>query len=352
MSHDTRTTIKLMTSSATAPDGYTSFDVDDVLARVRADENVWIHVDSLHDTAAVTRILEHFGLPAALAQQIDSSVPLESETRSDRYVFKKFRFLAPASGENADVPKRKGSRVLIREARVDALREAGGVAILGEKFLLSFDDRRASQLFDAARVEIRSRNEIHRGIDYVFYRLLKILVVDNYAALFRQFADRIQDTEDILLEGTAEPQVYQEAVRLRRELNPFGMSLLYAHEFARLLVREKPAVLSEASLIFFSENLVADAAALEEEYSLLRGRTSELMQMHRDNANTQLNNIMRTLTVISTVFLPLSFITSFYGMNFPNMPALKWNGSFPIMLGVMAAMSWGILYYARKHRWL
>ena len=74
--------------------------------------------------------------------------------------------------------------------------------------------------------------------------------------------------------------------------------------------------------------------------------------MHRDNANTQLNNIMRTLTVISTVFLPLSFITSFYGMNFPNMPAVKWNGSFPIMLGAMAAMSWGILYYARKHRWL
>src|SRR6187200_2292534 len=128
MSHDTRTTIKLMTSSATAPDGDTSFAGDDVLARVRADENVWIHVDSLHDTAAVTRILEHFGLPAALAQQIDSSVPLESETRSDRYVFKKFRFLAPASGENADVPKRKGSRVFIREARVDALREAGGVA--------------------------------------------------------------------------------------------------------------------------------------------------------------------------------------------------------------------------------
>jgi magnesium transporter len=130
------------------------------------------------------------------------------------------------------------------------------------------------------------------------------------------------------------------------------MSLLYAHEFARLLVREKPAVLSEASLAFFTENLVADAAGLEQEYSILRSRTSELMQMHRDNANTQLNNIMRTLTVISTVFLPLSFITSFYGMNFPNMPAVKWNGSFPIVLGVMVAISCGILYYARKHRWL
>ncbi len=352
MAQDARTTIKLMMRSAAGQDDHASFDVDDVLARVRADENVWIHVDSVRDTAVVTRILEHFALPASLVQQVESSLPLDREMRSDRYMFTKFRFLAAASAETSDVPKRDGSRVLMREARVDTFREAGGVAILGKKFLLSFEDRRAPRLFEAAMAEVRSRNEFHRGIDYVFYRLAKILVIDNYAALFRQFADRIQDTEDVLLEGTAEPEVYRGAVRLRRELNPFGMSLLYVDEFTRLLVREKPAVLSDASLTFFTENLVADATALTHEYSILRGRTSELMQMHRDNANTQLNNIMRTLTVISTVFLPLSFITSFYGMNFPNMPAVKWNGSFPIVLGIMVAITGGILYYARKHRWL
>ena len=258
MSHDTRTTIKLMTSSATAPDDFTSFDVDDVLARVRADENVWIHVDSLHDTAAVTRILEHFGLPASLADRSTARCRWRARRAPIGTCSRNSAFSPPRRPRTPTC--RSGKGLACSSEKLESTRSAKPVVSRSSA-------RNPAVVRGPARVAaFRSGagGDSQQKRDSPGHRLRVLSVGKNpgrrqLRALFRQFADRIQDTEDILLEGTAEPQVYQDAVRLRRELNPFGMSLLYAHEFARLLVREKPAVLSEASLIFFSENLVADA---------------------------------------------------------------------------------------------
>ena len=350
---ETKTTIRLMTFSAATLHDYVSSDVDDILSKVGEDEYAWIHVAAVDDAVTSARVLGYFGLPLSLAQQIEGSVPLESETSSESYLFKKFRIIAQTSAASPATPEREASSFLIRRGETDRFEEAGGTVILGKKFLLLFEDQRAPQLIAEVRTEILSRkNEIQQGVDHLLYWFMRILFIDNYLSLFRQFMERLKDAEDILLGGATDSQVYRDVVRLRRELNPFERSLLYGGDFAGILMHEKPHVLSEASISFFSENLVSDGAKLEKEFSLLRDRTSELMQMYRDNSDTQLNNTMRTLTVISSIFLPLNFICAFYGMNFPNMPAVKWNGSFPIVVGVMVLLVAGSLIYARKHKWL
>jgi magnesium transporter len=164
--------------------------------------------------------------------------------------------------------------------------------------------------------------------------------------------DKVQDVEDALLNGATDSAVYMDVVNLRRELGPFERSLLYSSDFAAILIHEKPEVLSPAVLSYFAEVLSNETDKLEKEFSILRDRTSELIQIYRDNINTQLNNLMRVIAVISTIFLPLSFITGFYGMNFPNMPALKWSGSFPIVVAIMILLVIGGLIYAKKKKWL
>ena len=141
--------------------------------------------------------------------------------------------------------------------------------------------------------------------------------------------DEAQDVEDALLEGATDAAVYQHVVRLRREINPFERSLLHAAVFTGALSRDTPGVLSQQSIGYFTENLEIELKRLETEFSILRDRTSQLIQMYQDNVNTQLNNVMRVLTVISVTFLPLSFITGFYGMNFPTCLRSSGTAAFP-----------------------
>ena len=98
--------------------------------------------------------------------------------------------------------------------------------------------------------------------------------------------------------------------------------------------------------------MVAMPQTREKGFSMLRDRTSDLMETYRDHVNSQLNNIMRSLTVLSAIFMPLSFVTSFYGMNFTSIPAFKWFGGFPIAVALMIAIAVGGLTYARRRKWL
>jgi magnesium transporter len=132
-------------------------------------------------------------------------------------------------------------------------------------------------------------------------------------------------------------------------MNPFERSLVHEAEFTAEAAAEKPAA---QGFSYMAASLDADHVRLEKEFSMLRDRTSELIGTYRDNVNAQLNNIMRSLTVISAIFMPLSFITSFYGMNFVNMPAFTWAGGFPVAVTLMLVIAVASLTYARRKKWL
>jgi magnesium transporter len=116
------------------------------------------------------------------------------------------------------------------------------------------------------------------------------------------------------------------------------------------VVGERPE--PQAEFRHLTGNLGNDLERLEKEFSMLRDRSSELIQTFRDNLDAQLNSTMRRLTVLSAIFLPLSFITGFYGMNFPGMPTLHWSWTFPIVLTLMVVIAVGSLMYARRRKWL
>ncbi len=354
MTSETTPTIHLVTFSQTSLNDYASSDVDDVLSKVDREKYTWIHVVNLHELAVTARILEHFGLPLSLAERIEDSLPMEFEADSESYFFKKFRLIALTAAPDTIVRELKQPSVLIRESETDRFEEVSGTIILGKTFLLLFEDQHSTDLVDNARTKILNRKTKvqQHGVDYLFFWLTRALLIENYFSLFRQFMDQVHDVEDALLKGATDAAVYLDVVNLRRELGPFERSLLYASDFAAVLIHEKPEVLSPAILSDFTEVLANETDRLEKEFSILRDRTSELIQIYRDNINTQLNNLMRIIAVISTIFLPLSFITGFYGMNFPNMPAFKWSGSFPIVVATMILLVIGGLIYARKKKWL
>lgn len=343
--------IALTTFSRASLQRFASSDVDEVLSKVDRDASTFIHIVHTEATVA-TRILEHFGLPPLLAEQIDGGTALELDISSDRYLFKKFCFMEELA--DAEAPRRETPHagVLIRGSETDRFMEGSGSLVVGEGFVLLFEDQQASPLLGrAVETVLRRERELReRGLEYLLYRLAKTVLVDNYFRLMRRLLDRLQDLEPPLLEGSTDSKTYREVTRLRRELNPFERSLIQVAEFAAEVAGERPAL--HGGFSYLAASLDADCARLEKEFSMLRERTSELIETYRDNVGAELNNVMRGLTVISAMFLPLSFITSFYGMNFSNMPAFNWPGGFAVAVALMLAIAAGALTYARRKKWL
>jgi magnesium transporter len=346
MAESNSTRIALATFSGASLRRRGSTDVEDILANVDRGSSTFIHV--VHTGVALSkRILEHFALPSTLAEQICAGKDMELDTSATGYLFKKFRFVEEGNGSAA--PTRTG--VLIRGTESERLVEGSASLVVGEKFVLLFEAERPSPMLAAAVETVlqRERELRERGIEYLLYRLAKTLFVDNYFDLMRRLLDRLQDLEAPLLEGSTDTAIYREVARVRRELNPFERSLSYVAEFIAEMAGEKAM---QGGFAYLTGSLREECERLDQEFAMLRDRTSELIETYRDNVNGQLNNIMRSLTVLSAIFMPLSFVTSFYGMNFTNVPAFNWAGGFPIAVGVMIAIAAGGLTYARRRKWL
>lgn len=348
MAESSSTRIALATFSPTALRRRGSTSIDEILSNVDRDANTFIHVVHTGMTLS-TKILEHFALPTALAEHICAGKDLELDTSSAGHLFKKFRFVEEAPAE-AGAAQATRTGVLIRGAETDLLMEGSASIVVGEKFVLLFEAERPSpMLAEAIEAVLQRERELReRGIEYLLYRLAKTLLVDNYFDLMRRLLDRLQDLEAPLLEGSTSTEIYREVARLRRQLNPFERSLSYVAEFVAEMAGEKAM---QGGFGYLTGSLREECERLDKEFSMLRDRTSELIETFRDNVNGQLNNIMRSLTVLSAIFMPLSFVTSFYGMNFTNIPGFNWAGGFPIAVTVMIAIAVGGLTYARRRKW-
>jgi magnesium transporter len=343
------TRIALTTFSGASLSRFAGTDVEEVLAEVDREANTFIHV-VLSGPGSCEKVLAHFGLPHVLAEYVDDEADApELDTSSDRYLFKRIRFIERVAPEGA-ARQRTGS--LIRGSESDRFTESSASFVVGDRFVLLFEHEPASPLVARAIETVlqRERELRERGIEYFLYRLAKAVLIDNYLTLMRQLLDRLQELEEPLLAGSADSTLYHEVARVRRELNPFERSLLHVTEFTGEMTGEKPAV--QGGLGYLAARLEHDCARLGKEFSMLRDRTSELIETYRDNVNTQLNNIMRSLTVLSVTFMPVSFIASFYGMNFPDIPAFRWSGGFPLAVLLMLALLVGSLTYARRKKWL
>ncbi len=342
--------ISLTTFSSTSLSEFASTDVEEILSKVDHDANTFIHVVYSGPTLAA-RLLEHFGLPSLLAERVTDDTALTLDTSSSRYLFKRFRFIE-AMDPGTGFRKSSADGVLIRGSETDRFIEGSGSLVVGEKFVLLFEDTEASPLVGRAihTVLARERELRERGVEYLLYRLAKTVLIDNYFSLMRRLLDRLQVLETPLLEGSTDARIYREVTRLRRELNPFERSLIHVAEFTAEVSVEKPAV--QEGFAFLAASLDADCGRLDKEFSMLRDRTSELIGTYRDNVNSQLSNIMRSLTALSAMFMPLTFITSFYGMNFPNVPAFRWAGGFPLAVLLMLAILASSLAYAHRKKWI
>ncbi len=294
----------------------------------------WVNVNGLADIDVVKTIGEIFNVhPLVLEDVLNVHQRAKVESYED-YLFVVARL--PATGEGFDHEQLS--------------------MFIGEGFVVTFQER-PGDCFEPVRDRLRSGRPRIRGggSDYLAYCLLDALV-DAYFPVLEHFGEGLARLEEHVLEepdSTLVPQIRgvgRDLLGLRRVVWPLRDAL------GRLL-REETRLVTDETRVFLRD-CYDHAHQLMDAVEHYREIASGLMDLYLSSLSNRMNEIMKVLTIIATIFIPLSFIAGLYGMNFDperspwNMPELAWYWGYPFALGIMGAVTLGLLVYFRRKGWL
>jgi magnesium transporter len=216
--------------------------------------------------------------------------------------------------------------------------------VLGKNYLLTFQEEELEDCFEMVRERIRTNQGKVRqlGADYLTYLLLDSLI-DGYFPVVEHYEERIEELEDeIVLRPSG--QTMQKLYELRRELLALRRLIWPLRNVLNVIIRDHDTVITDDIQIYFRDSYDHIIQLLEiiEAY---RELASSLMDVYMSAMGNKMNEIMKFLTVIATIFNPLTFIAGVYGMNFENMPELKWPWGYFICWTVMLGVAGGLIYY-------
>lgn len=221
----------------------------------------------------------------------------------------------------------------------------------GKNFLVSFQEDPDDTL---APVRKRCEDGVGRlrkkGSDYLLYALLD-LVVDSYYSVLDELEAETLQVESSLHSNGALQTTKARMFALKRVFNEFRHRLLPLREAVTRLYRSESELVEDSTRLYLRD-LVDHVAQILDGIDNQRDMLSNLEAVFQAEAANRLNNVMRLLTVISTIFIPLSFIAGIYGMNFDNMPELHWHYGYFVVLAAMFFAMVGMLLYFRQKRWI
>lgn len=222
--------------------------------------------------------------------------------------------------------------------------------ILGKKYLLSVQEEELEDCFDPVRNRIRTNQGKIRqaGADYLLYMLLDVLI-DGYFPVLENYEDRIEELEDAILLNPSE-NLMEELYNVRRELLGLKRLLWPMQNVLNIIIRGDYKLINPEVQIYFRDcyDHVIQLMDILETY---RELTASLMELYLNSINNKMNEIMKLLTAVSTIFIPLTFIAGVYGMNFQFMPELKERWAYFVCLGIMATIAVSLVYFFWRRGW-
>jgi magnesium transporter len=291
----------------------------------------WINIDGLHQLEIIEKIGKHFNIHPLVLEDITNTEQRPKMEDFDDYLFLILKMICFEEKDN---------RIKVEQVGL----------ILGSNFVISFQEEKGN-VFDPVKQRIISgKGRIRtRGADYLAYALIDV-IVDGYFLIIERIGDQIEDLEEDLLDGPR-PETMQDIHSLKREMLQFRKSVWPLQEIIRRLERGESDMFNESTEIYLKD--VHDHTIhVIDTIEIFNDMLSGLLDLYISSISNKINQIMKVLTIIATIFIPLTFIAGVYGMNFKYMPELDWRYGYPMVLLVMFIIGVGIMIYARKKGWL
>jgi magnesium transporter len=290
----------------------------------------WINIDGLHRLDVIEKLGTHFGFHPLVMEDIVNTDQRPKIEDFVTYLFLVLKRLSYSSRENGLVSEQLS-------------------LILGSNFLISFQEAPGDD-FDPIRDRIRSsKGRIRQmGVDYLAYTLIDA-IIDTYFLILEQIGDRIEDIEDALV-ANPKPETLQTLHTLKREMIVLRKSIWPLREVINRLERWETPLIQKATTIYLRDvydHTIQVLDAVETYRDMLSG----MLDIYLSSVSNRMNEVMKVLTVIATIFIPLTFVAGIYGMNF-NMPELQWPWIYPyafyFVLSVIVLL---MITYFRRKKW-
>jgi magnesium transporter len=222
--------------------------------------------------------------------------------------------------------------------------------VMGRDFVLSFQERKGD-VFEPVRDRIRrGKGRIRKmGSDYLAYALLDT-IVDNYFLTMEAIGEEVTQLEEELLEDPT-PEVMKRIHSLKREIIRIRRAIVPMREVVSNLDRGEFDLVEERTSMYIRD-LYDHAVQVSDSIETYRDVVSSLMDLHLSLISNRMNEVMKVLTIIATIFIPLTFIAGIYGMNFLYMPELEWHYSYYVVWAVIVVVGLSMLVFFRRLKWL
>lgn len=303
--------------------------LEEVLSRMSKEKFNWVNISALHNIQLIQEVGDHFGLHLLAMEDIMNTVLSPQFEDYEDHLFITLKML-----------KVNPETRLIEQEHVSF--------ILGDNYLVSFQETK-HDVFEPVRHRLENqKGRIRkRKIDYLLYALIDV-IVDNYYTITEEINDHMNALEDELIH---EPKhdVVERITHQKRQLIELRKIVYPLRDALRKLNTEEELI-QENTMRFFDDvysHVDHVIGTMESQREVLIG----FMDLYMSTISNRMNNVMKTLTIIATIFIPLTFVAGIYGMNFDHMPELHYEWGYPVAVGSMLVLGIGMYIYMRSRKW-
>jgi magnesium transporter len=305
--------------------------IDQCVAHGKADTVTWINVSGIHDPAALERLGASFGLHPLVMEDIMNTTQRPKMEYYEGYLYIVMKMLYEDKG-------------------ADEIVEEQLSIILGDTYVISFQED-GRDVFNPIRDRIRSDRGIIRkeGSDFLAYALIDA-VVDGYFEVIESFEEMIEYLEDKVLTDPSPENLAlihdtkMETIVLRKSIWP-------VREMIGFLERGESPLIKKTTVVYLRD-VYDHTIRVIESVETIRDMLSGMLDIYLTNVSNRMNEIMKVLTIITTIFIPLSFIAGVYGMNFHYMPEISKPWGYPAVLSLMFVIFLAMIFFFRKKKWM
>ena len=290
----------------------------------------WINVDSLGNPKLIEDLAKCFTIHPLIIEDIFNTGQRPKMEDLDQYIYLNLKMLSYLDAT--------------KDIKIEHIS-----MVFGHNFLISFQED-IGDIFDPIRERIRKEGRIRKlGPDYLAYALIDS-IVDNYFVVMEKLEEQVEDLEEELVLNPT-PDSLHRINRLKKDMIYIRKSVWPLREMINTLEQSESVLIREATGIYLRD-VYDHTIQVIDTLETFRDMVSGMIDIYLSGLSYKMNEIMKVLTLIATIFIPLTFVVGLYGMNFENMPEIEWEFGYYTVLVVMAVMVAGMLIYYRKKKWI
>ncbi len=291
----------------------------------------WINIDGVHDVALIEKTGELFGIHPLVLEDIMNTEQRPKMEEHQNFLFFSLKMLSfQGNGRNLNVEQLS--------------------ILLGNGLVITFQES-PGDVFEPLRERIRQgKGRIRKQkADYLVYALIDA-VIDNFFTILESFGEELEELEDLVLNGTTS-ETASRIHALKKQLLVVRRAAWPLRELVNNFEKSESVWLQKSTRIFLRD-VYDHTIQIIDSIEISREVISGLLDIYLSSLSNRTNEVMKVLTIVATIFIPLTFIAGVYGMNFEYMPELAWKWGYPAAMVFMLMAALGMLWFFRRKKWL